>query len=411
MMFQDKNTYFSTNPCFGKKGDIAVSPTSTGEIVIRNMSVVEQGPAKGHGVWLDDKFLADTVSFGNAAPEGIKCQFDHQTHCFTTMGWTLGVYKNFRLSGDGQKVTADLHLLKAADRSPHGQLATYIQELASEAPSLFGNSIVFQQGETYYKTDSGVRLYSSYDGYLTEDGQVYNPLSHGKVDKTKLYATNAGLEGCDTVTEPAATSGAFSSLFRTALTALGINNYGNTRKVAEVKKLLQSIAETALQQKIEIDMAQTKYTIGAKSGDVVIIVNTDNPMIAVGDVVTDEAGVFLPDGDYPLQESDDKQNITITVSGGVITNIAPIATATADPTSAMQGNDPQVAASAETSAQVAELSAKLTAIETRLTAIQAENEALKAQVEKLSAKPAEKPAMVTQQKQEPKPEVYNWLPR
>ncbi len=109
--------------------------------VIRGFSVITRGEALGHGLWIDHTFLDQVARSGRAEGRGLKARFTHPGLSGDGLGKALGRAKNFTRSGD--RVYADLHLLKSASETPDGDLAGYVMDLAEEDPGLFGASIVF----------------------------------------------------------------------------------------------------------------------------------------------------------------------------------------------------------------------------------------------------------------------------
>lgn len=160
--------------------------------VIKNVVLVEEGEAKGHGVWLDAKFINDIAKQGAAAGE-IKSRFGHPNMCSNSLGDYIGCFKNFssrRQLGKMQAI-ADLHLDRSvADKSPKydKSLTDYILQFAAERPNMFGNSIVFAGIEEERK--------------VKEDGK--------EVKKAYMILTDNGFSASDIVDDPAATSGMFS---------------------------------------------------------------------------------------------------------------------------------------------------------------------------------------------------------
>lgn len=118
--------------------------------VIYGAAVIRKGKVNDSRGWvITDITLDQVVEFGNAAPGGIKMakgnigvksRFDHPTKNRSGLGAYLGVWKNFRRDGD--VVRADLYISPTAFKSPiHGDIATYVLDLAEEAPQMFGVSI------------------------------------------------------------------------------------------------------------------------------------------------------------------------------------------------------------------------------------------------------------------------------
>ncbi|HUX01275.1 MAG TPA: hypothetical protein VMY35_09900, partial [Phycisphaerae bacterium] len=115
-----------------------------GEGLIRGMSMVTRGEALGHYEWLDDEFIGSVVESGQAAPKGVKSRFTHPSLSGDGLGSFLGRVRSARLSADGRKAIGDLHLSRAAHRSPDGDLGGYVMDLAVEDPEAFAVSIVYE---------------------------------------------------------------------------------------------------------------------------------------------------------------------------------------------------------------------------------------------------------------------------
>jgi hypothetical protein len=342
----------------------AQAPAQAGaDMVIRDVRIVEEGIAKGHGVWLDSNFIADTVRL--AQNRRIKCRFGHPQMCGESLGKVLGYYDNFRAMSDenGAYAIADLHLLEVANASPDGKLADYILELSKVAPDMFGNSIVFSPSIEYYKTDKpGVKVYEDWwTGRLFDvDGNEYDEATHGKIDESKLYVDNEMLHESDLVDSPAATNSLFGQpMILTQVAEFFGLNIGGLRKTALFNKLVKSMAQT--NKKFDINATTT-------DGNAIVIV-TENSYINIGDSVQDSEGNAVADGDYGIAESDAQSNITISVVGGVITNIGP-PMASAGP--AQQEATPTPAA--EFSAQMAKLQSKSNEIAEQLKQMAAGDE-------------------------------------
>ena len=113
--------------------------------VIRNVSIIQKGPALGHGFEVDDVMLAQVAQKINAQPKGVKSRLTHPglTECGGKDGIevTLGRVKNAHVEGD--KVRGDLHLGRFAAHSPQGDLRSYLMAIAEDDPDLVGLSIGF----------------------------------------------------------------------------------------------------------------------------------------------------------------------------------------------------------------------------------------------------------------------------
>ena len=122
------------------------------------------------------------VELGNRPNKGIKVRWTHPSMLEDGMGKYLGRAKNFRVSSDGTKALADMHISESAFTSPMGNLGGYVLSLAQEDPDAFGTSAVVQ--------------------YNTIEPADIGELPTIRV--TRLYAS-------DVVDEPAANDGLFSA--------------------------------------------------------------------------------------------------------------------------------------------------------------------------------------------------------
>jgi hypothetical protein len=101
--------------------------------IIREVAVITQGPALGHGMMIDRKTLAQVKASAETYPQGLKVKLNHGSGVDAIVGFLTG----FRLTPDGSKLAADFHLL---DTSPH---RAYVLEIANRMPGSFGMSIAF----------------------------------------------------------------------------------------------------------------------------------------------------------------------------------------------------------------------------------------------------------------------------
>lgn len=166
---------------------------------ITAVSVITVGEALGHGQWIDGETVDQVVSFGSRSSKGIKSRFTHPGLSADGMGTVLGRLNNFRR--DGERALADLHFFRAAHRTPDGDLATYVMDLAEEDPEAFGTSIVFEHD---YGAENRFRAeHDDEDGnFRSPDKKNTNNFRHIRL--AKLWAG-------DVVDEPAANPG---GLFR-----------------------------------------------------------------------------------------------------------------------------------------------------------------------------------------------------
>ena len=168
------------------------------EKTIRNFSVIMRGEALGHDVWIDETFLRQAVREGNAKENGIKTRFTHPGLSGDGLGTLLGRTGNFRKRDD--KVLADLKLFESAEKSPKGNIAEYVMNMAEESPDLFGASIVFDRNreseEKFYRQNQ------SEGKFVSPDDENTSNLQHVRL---------ASLRAADLVDEPAANAdGLFS---------------------------------------------------------------------------------------------------------------------------------------------------------------------------------------------------------
>ena len=158
--------------------------------VIFGAKVITEGEAKGHGVFIDSQFAADTAEQGQAIKAGVKARFGHPNMCSTALGTFLGRWKNFRVDGDA--VRADLYLSNSAKKTPDGDLYNYVLDMAADEHDMFGTSIVFTIGG--YKLADGTTVADEFD---VPEGE-------------KVFVELGALHACDAVDEPAANEGLFS---------------------------------------------------------------------------------------------------------------------------------------------------------------------------------------------------------
>jgi len=179
------------------RSDVCFSNSSLDTIdehtgIIKGVTIAREGIAKGHGVYLDSKFISRVAELGNEAEQGIKVRFGHPNMCSDALGTYLGRFKNFRVVED--KVYADLHMDEVAKKSPKGDLYSYVFSMARSNPDMFGNSIVFRAGESRFEEEMG------------ENEEVI----------TKEYTSIVALHASDLVDTPAATESLFSEDFTAA---------------------------------------------------------------------------------------------------------------------------------------------------------------------------------------------------
>lgn len=146
---------------------------------------------------MDDTSLEQIIQLGNKAKMGIKSRFGHPNMSSEALGTFLGRAKNFRRDGD--LVRADLYFDETAYKTPNGDLATYVMDLAENDPAAFGSSIVFDCELEYRLKKDGTKEKDNEDKELP-----------ALVRFKKLFAN-------DVVDDPAATPGMFGTFFNSSV--------------------------------------------------------------------------------------------------------------------------------------------------------------------------------------------------
>jgi predicted hotdog family 3-hydroxylacyl-ACP dehydratase len=174
--------------------------------LIRGVSMCTHGEAIGHGYWLDRQFIASVVDGATAAEKGLKARFTHPGLSADGLGTFLGRFMNPRLSQDGRKAIADLHLSEAARKSPDGDLAEYVCTLADKDPEAFATSIVFEpdrEAESDFALENGAELKDDGDGGRYVSMREFTSPDPDNA-KQMPHARLKALRACDTVDDPAA---------------------------------------------------------------------------------------------------------------------------------------------------------------------------------------------------------------
>lgn len=131
--------------------------------IIRDVVMVQEGEARGHGVHLEAEFIRNLVAYDNATfgDRGVKARFGHPSASSETMGTQMGVFKNIRERKQDGKMQAigDLHLMDSAEVSPtHPGMRSWMLQMAQENPEFVMSSIVFQASGYYQKKANGHRV-------------------------------------------------------------------------------------------------------------------------------------------------------------------------------------------------------------------------------------------------------------
>lgn len=99
--------------------------------VIRGVAVITEGPALGHGMYVDSTTLAQVKAAAETYKNGLKVKMTHGGDA----GDIIGALRDFRI--DGKILRADLYPLKSYEKRD------YVFELAETIPDTFGLSISF----------------------------------------------------------------------------------------------------------------------------------------------------------------------------------------------------------------------------------------------------------------------------
>jgi len=119
--------------------------------VIRDVSVMTAGEARGHGFELDRTSLDQTAAGINSSG-GVKVRLAHPDLFNDGTGAMVGTIRDARR--EGGKVRGDLHVGKFAAHSRHPNADAYLFDVAEESPQHIGLSIVFTPDE-FEKPDNG----------------------------------------------------------------------------------------------------------------------------------------------------------------------------------------------------------------------------------------------------------------
>lgn len=186
-----------------------------GRGTLRGLSAITRGEALGHELWIDDAFLDQLTAAGKGLPKGAKARFTHPGMSSDGLGKYLGRAQRFERDGD--QVRVDLALSPTAARTPDGDLAGYVLDLADEDANAFGASIVFErdrEAEEIFLLENGAQT----NRYSAVGNSVLSAADRGfkspdpRNKKNLGHARLKGLHAVDLVDDPAANpNGLFSS--------------------------------------------------------------------------------------------------------------------------------------------------------------------------------------------------------
>jgi hypothetical protein len=159
--------------------------------LIRDVSVITRGEALGHDAWCDGVMLAQVADAINATEQGVKTRFTHPSMSGDGLGRYTGRMANARVVGD--QVLAEQHFAKSAHKTPDGDLAAYLMNLASEDPQAYGMSIAFRrdlEAEEEFTAEHGDREFASPDPKNTNHYEHVRVAELTAVDAVDTPAAN-----------------------------------------------------------------------------------------------------------------------------------------------------------------------------------------------------------------------------
>lgn len=225
--------------------------------ILRNVVMCQAGPAKGHGVHLEESFIEALVVYDQKSflKNGLKARFGHPAMSDTTMGTQMGHFRNFQ-KRDSQAI-ADLHLLDSADVSPKNpKMKEWMMSMAQESPDFVMSSIVFAPSGYYqYDPDNGERVDIDMDSWG-------DPIP--KFKEQKIYVDFNDERGArhlytDMVESGAATDNLFSQQFNSEKFAVRVIEWfqENPDLLTFVRKNPVKIFEMAEKLNIELKPKQS----------------------------------------------------------------------------------------------------------------------------------------------------------
>lgn len=206
---------------------------------ISGVSLLQIGEALGHGMQIDETMLRQVADLTNQAPGGLKSRFTHPGMCADGMGRMLGRVSNARVQGD--KVIGDLQLAQHAHKTPDGDLASYVMDLAEQDPGAFGLSIAFS-GTAVWKLADGTET----PAFTAAKERIARPAS---AVGAHPFARVTTLRAVDVVDEPAANrEGLFGELSEELTAAFSeTSNAVAEEAFAELDRMRESLGLSTTQ--------------------------------------------------------------------------------------------------------------------------------------------------------------------
>jgi hypothetical protein len=141
--------------------------------IIRNVSVITRGPAKGHGLFVDDTTLQQVLGFMRYFKNGVRVRVSHpeiQPDGTRTDGATMLLGKGINPRIEGDHVRCDVRFGAYANDTAKGRMGDYFLGLAAEDPDSFGLSIYFMQAKPEIKDGrKNVRIASLHSLDFSDD--------------------------------------------------------------------------------------------------------------------------------------------------------------------------------------------------------------------------------------------------
>ncbi|GAB2553062.1 hypothetical protein [Rufibacter soli] len=187
-----------------KSGRVAFAASSNSNVdkenrTITNVILCQVGPAKGHGVHLEQEFIEDGIAYAQKHWEkvGMKSRFGHPAMSNDALGSEVGRFRNFRVEGD--KMVADLQVFNAANLSPtHPGMGDWLLAMAQEDPSAIMCSIVFTPSYYYQKSESGEKVkvweYDKDGNYASANQKLPVYVAMGEFNQTDIVDEGAATD-------------------------------------------------------------------------------------------------------------------------------------------------------------------------------------------------------------------------
>ena len=193
--------------------------------LISGFAVVTRGEALGHGLWVDETFVASVnEALEKLSDKGVKSRFTHPD--LSGDGLAKGLGRVVSSKGSDGISRGELHFWRSSRSTPEGDLAGYVMERATEDAESFGSSIVFDsddRAEAAHFVENGGRIVETFYGqewdftdFKSPDPDNVDNLPHARLKK--LWAV-------DIVDDPAANPSGLFHRDQTFREAEGLLDY------------------------------------------------------------------------------------------------------------------------------------------------------------------------------------------